>query len=46
MLNLLISIISDTYANVKDLKKNARNFELTHIIYVIEAYMPSFIKNR
>jgi hypothetical protein len=46
MLNLLISIISDTFANVKDLKKNARNFELTNIIYRIEAYMFTFMKNR
>ncbi len=44
MLNLLISIIGDTFNLVNSLKRNARNLELTLILYEIEKTMMPMLR--
>ena len=42
MMNLLISIIGDTFGTVNGIKRNARNLELTLILYELEKTMLSY----
>jgi hypothetical protein len=39
MMNLLISLVGKTFSKVVDIKENARNLELTKIIFTIEKTM-------